>query len=391
MPARSVLGTFVRLGRQEEVELVRREPEFLSDPAPNREKQDSGYAGVGAVLVVEFRQELAQAQVRPPMSLGEVADPLVVLADHRVDVEVGRPRPADLLGKAASLVDVTHGKEAVVQVAADIRDAVALCDRRPSVEVQGGPVVPDHGQLLPGLRKQARGGDLVVVLGMRFLGPGHERGGRRPMLRRRLGVQLQVVDLVDAQRATHALTVATRCGLRGPLPALAADGRAGRIRGVLFCSTGKGSPERQWSGSQGPAWNGPVLAERTVGAGLAVHRRGAMQAGAVAGHSCEEWVTKNSPIPLIWVTRRRHGVRTGRRRRCRTSSTRRRNGPPPGRARLSRLAWRNPMSDTTADRAALKPTTVRTYDRVAAKESLEDYSLRYSPVAFRRWSPFVIA
>src|SRR4051812_23215957 len=64
---------------------------------------------------------------------------------------------------------------------------------------------------------------------------------------------------------------------------------------------------------------------------------------------------------------------------------------PPGRARLSRLAWRNPMSDTTADRAALKPTTVRTYDRAAAKESLEDYSLRYSPVAFRRWSPFVIA
>src|SRR5206468_3533478 len=62
-----------------------------------------------------------------------------------------------------------------------------------------------------------------------------------------------------------------------------------------------------------------------------------------------------------------------------------------GRARLSRPARRNPMSDTTADRAALKPTTVRTYDRAAAKESVEDYSLRYSPVAFRRWSPFVIA
>src|SRR3954453_8513831 len=125
MPARSVLGTLVLRGRQEEVELVRREPELLSNPAPNREKQDSGYAGVGAVLV-EFREELAQAQVHPPMSPGEVADPLVVLADHRVDVEVGRPRPADLLGKAASLVDVTDGKEAVVQVAADIRDDVAL-------------------------------------------------------------------------------------------------------------------------------------------------------------------------------------------------------------------------------------------------------------------------
>src|SRR4051795_9690744 len=278
MPARSVLGALVLRGRQEQVELVRRGPEFLSAPAPNREKPDSGYAGVGAVLVVESRQEPAQAQVHPPMGLGEVADPLVVLADHRVDVEVGRPRPADLLGKTVSLVDVTDGKKAVVQEAADIRDDVALCDRRPSVEVQGGPMVPDHGELLPGLRKQARGGDLVVVLRMRFLGPGHERGGRRPMLRRRLGVQLLVVDLVDAQRATHALTVATRCGLRGPLPALAADGRAGRIRGVLFCSTRKGSPEWKWSGSQGPAWNGPVLAERTVGAGLGVHRRRAMQA-----------------------------------------------------------------------------------------------------------------
>src|SRR3954447_14667854 len=57
----------------------------------------------------------------------------------------------------------------------------------------------------------------------------------------------------------------------------------------------------------------------------------------------------------------------------------------------SRASPGGPMSDTTADRAALKPTTVRTYDRAAAKETLEDYSLRYAPVAFRRWSPFVIA
>lgn len=49
------------------------------------------------------------------------------------------------------------------------------------------------------------------------------------------------------------------------------------------------------------------------------------------------------------------------------------------------------MADTTVDRAALKPDTVRSYDRAAANETLEDYSLRYSPVAFRRWSPFVIA
>ncbi|MCW2705577.1 MAG: rane protein [Blastococcus sp.] len=49
------------------------------------------------------------------------------------------------------------------------------------------------------------------------------------------------------------------------------------------------------------------------------------------------------------------------------------------------------MSDTTVDRAAQKPTTIRSYDRAAAKETLEDYSLRYAPIAFRRWSPFVIA
>src|SRR4051794_40469517 len=52
------------------------------------------------------------------------------------------------------------------------------------------------------------------------------------------------------------------------------------------------------------------------------------------------------------------------------------------------------MSRTTTDRADDQADdqadTLRTYDRAAAKETLEDYSLRYAPVAFRRWSPFVI-
>ena len=33
----------------------------------------------------------------------------------------------------------------------------------------------------------------------------------------------------------------------------------------------------------------------------------------------------------------------------------------------------------------------RTYDKATANESLEDYSLRYAAVSFRRWSPFVVA
>ena len=33
----------------------------------------------------------------------------------------------------------------------------------------------------------------------------------------------------------------------------------------------------------------------------------------------------------------------------------------------------------------------RTYQKAAASETLEDYSLRYAPVSFRRWSPFVVA
>jgi purine-cytosine permease-like protein len=48
------------------------------------------------------------------------------------------------------------------------------------------------------------------------------------------------------------------------------------------------------------------------------------------------------------------------------------------------------VSRTAVDQAGRKPTTIRTYDRAAAKETLEDYSLRYAPVAFRRWTPFVI-
>src|SRR4051812_35935837 len=48
------------------------------------------------------------------------------------------------------------------------------------------------------------------------------------------------------------------------------------------------------------------------------------------------------------------------------------------------------MSRTTTDHADDRAGTLRTYDRAAAKETLEDYSLRYAPVAFRRWSPFVI-
>ena len=34
---------------------------------------------------------------------------------------------------------------------------------------------------------------------------------------------------------------------------------------------------------------------------------------------------------------------------------------------------------------------IRTYQRAAASETLEDYSLRYAPVSFRRWTPFVVA
>lgn len=33
----------------------------------------------------------------------------------------------------------------------------------------------------------------------------------------------------------------------------------------------------------------------------------------------------------------------------------------------------------------------RTYQKAAASETLEDYSLRYAPYSFRRWTPFVVA
>lgn len=36
-------------------------------------------------------------------------------------------------------------------------------------------------------------------------------------------------------------------------------------------------------------------------------------------------------------------------------------------------------------------TPHRSYDKATANEHLEDYSLRYAPVSFRRWSPFVVA
>ena len=37
------------------------------------------------------------------------------------------------------------------------------------------------------------------------------------------------------------------------------------------------------------------------------------------------------------------------------------------------------------------PAGPRTYGKAAASETLEDYSLRYAPLSFRRWSPFVVA
>jgi purine-cytosine permease-like protein len=37
------------------------------------------------------------------------------------------------------------------------------------------------------------------------------------------------------------------------------------------------------------------------------------------------------------------------------------------------------------------PEPRRSYDKATSNESLEDYSLRYAPVSFRTWSPFVVA
>ena len=50
------------------------------------------------------------------------------------------------------------------------------------------------------------------------------------------------------------------------------------------------------------------------------------------------------------------------------------------------------MTDTvTRDAAASPPAAKRSYAKLAADESREDYSLRYAPHSFRRWSPVTVA
>jgi len=55
------------------------------------------------------------------------------------------------------------------------------------------------------------------------------------------------------------------------------------------------------------------------------------------------------------------------------------------------------MTETTSQRVSTPPTTERSsgprrsYAKSAADESLEDYSLRYAPHSFRRWSPLAVA
>src|SRR2546423_15489723 len=55
------------------------------------------------------------------------------------------------------------------------------------------------------------------------------------------------------------------------------------------------------------------------------------------------------------------------------------------------------MTDTDTDTDSQRPgaaepaTTRRSYHRWAKNDTLEDYSLRYAPKSFRRWSPYVVA
>src|SRR2546429_6260676 len=50
------------------------------------------------------------------------------------------------------------------------------------------------------------------------------------------------------------------------------------------------------------------------------------------------------------------------------------------------------MSEAVDTRAAEPDTRAgRTYNRWARNSTLEDYSLRYAPKSFRRWSPYVVA
>src|SRR2546423_14194036 len=55
------------------------------------------------------------------------------------------------------------------------------------------------------------------------------------------------------------------------------------------------------------------------------------------------------------------------------------------------------MTDTDTDTDSQRPgaaepaTTRRSYHRWAKNDTLEDYSLRYAPKSFRRWTPYVVA
>ena len=56
------------------------------------------------------------------------------------------------------------------------------------------------------------------------------------------------------------------------------------------------------------------------------------------------------------------------------------------------------MTDTDSQSAVTTPaskarttTAKRAYHRWAKNDTLEDYSLRYAPKSFRRWSPYVVA
>jgi purine-cytosine permease-like protein len=50
------------------------------------------------------------------------------------------------------------------------------------------------------------------------------------------------------------------------------------------------------------------------------------------------------------------------------------------------------MTDTESQAATAAPATAgRSYHRWAKNDTLEDYSLRYAPKSFRRWSPYVVA
>src|SRR6266571_7220081 len=50
------------------------------------------------------------------------------------------------------------------------------------------------------------------------------------------------------------------------------------------------------------------------------------------------------------------------------------------------------MTDTDSQATTAAPTAAgRSYHRWAKNDTLEDYSLRYAPKSFRRWTPYVVA